>query len=327
MNTDRTNLTAEFILEITDGWLNEADIIDINHLHGHGPNTAYHVKIENDADVVVKHADNDGNSELLHREAVVLKHLHDSNTIPTPRIHGYNWDDAPSQTLIMDLITGRPMKEIIQSTPAHVQPQLFAEIGENLAQIHAHTRFDHPGKIVDCNGQEIRVDTRQTWGELLAARLSDRVISLADTEFEQLAEEAWEVISEDLHQLKTETQFSLLHGDIGDDNILHNEEKISGILDWERSFIGHPEYDLCRAEVRLFFSNWGEKTLSQQMLYKGYQSIQELDAGFSQRRRYYLMMFYLHSLQYLSRTSSSNVESQLTDRVAECIRTFIDQID
>lgn len=327
MNTDQTDSTAEFILEITEGWFNKANIINVSHLHGHGPNTAYHVKIENSADVVVKHADNDGDSELLHREAVVLKHLQGSDAIPTPKIHKYNWDDAPSQILIMDLITGKPIKQIIQSAPAHIRPQLFAEVGENIAQIHTHTRFNHPGKIVDWNDQEIKVETKQTWGEILVTQLSDRVISLADTEFEQLAEEVWEVMSERLYQLGTKTKFSLLHGDIGDDNVLHNEKRISGILDWERSLIGHPEYDLCRAEVRLFFNNWGEKTLSQQMLYKGYQSIRELDAGFSQRRRYYLTMFYLHSLEYLSRTSSSNVESQLTDRVAECIRTFIGQIE
>src|SRR3546814_9297603 len=39
---------------------------------------------------------------------------------------------------------------------------------------------------------------------------------------------------------------SLLHGDVGFHNILFDEDRITALLDWELTFLGHPAKDLAQ---------------------------------------------------------------------------------
>jgi aminoglycoside phosphotransferase (APT) family kinase protein len=275
----------------------DARVTDVTDLGGESPNLVAAVTLEGGTRYALKCAPESGTPADLAKEAAVIDHVARETDVSVAQVVALDREpEGALPYLVTEWAGGSDLQETLQSTPRPLQTRLFDRLGVTLGTLHTQTPFDAPGEIVATGPTAFDVETGDSWPELFARRLADRVERLGGTRFETLAEDVWEYVSERLPALETETDPVLLHGDIGDGNVTYDGTDVSRVLDWERALVGHPEYDLCRAEVRYFWSQWGGSDPLQSALYSGYRSVGDLPEGFDARRRYYLATFYLQSL-------------------------------
>jgi aminoglycoside phosphotransferase (APT) family kinase protein len=275
----------------------DARVTDVTDLGGESPNLVAAVTLEGGTRYALKCAPESGTPSDLAKEAAVIDYVARETDVSVAPVVAVDRDpDDALPYLVTAWAAGGDLQATLQSTPRPLQTRLFDRLGATLATLHAQTGFDAPGEIVATGPRSFEVDTGDSWAELFARRLADRVESLGGTRFEPLAEDVWDDVSERLRALETGAAPVLLHGDIGDGNVTYDGTDVDRVLDWERAFVGQPEYDLCRAEVRYFWSQWGGSDPLQSALYSGYRSVRDLPEGFDRRRRLYLATFYLRSL-------------------------------
>lgn len=272
----------------------DATVTDLSALPGNGPHTVASVRLDDGSRYVVKYATEGENSIELRRELAVTNYVRRETEIPAAEPVAFNFDHSDRPAYIVSRrATGRTLEDALASLPPHRHPQLFSNVGEMLATLHSQTSFDDPGELHPTGPASFEITATPNWPELFARRLADRVEAVQGTRFEDLAEEVWSYVSERLRDLDTDENPVLLHGDFGDGNVTYTGTEVSTVLDWERAFVAHPEYDLCRAEVRYFLNDWGRPSRLQAMFYSGYRSIRDLPSGFENRRRCYLATFFL----------------------------------
>jgi len=181
-------------------------------------------------------------------------------------------------------------------------------------------------QTVSTGADAFELERTAEWPEFFARELADRVEALQGTRFEAVAEEVWDYASDRLQDFDTGESPVLLHGDFGEGNVVYDGTAVSCVLDWERSFVGHPEYDLCRAEVRYFLNNWGRESPEQAMLYSGYRSVRSIADGFDDRRQCYLAAFYLLPLARYPEWAPAVTDDLdgFADRVAQKVRDVME---
>jgi hygromycin-B 7''-O-kinase len=105
------------------------------------------------------------------------------------------------------------------------------------------------------------------------------------------------------------TQGVLVHSDYHYENILHNEERLTGILDFEWALSGDPSYDFMNADVR-------ESQIpgSEAAFLDGYQSIRPLDTGHERRLAVYRLFLHLETaVMHARRGNLPGVASAMTE--------------
>lgn len=241
-------------------------------------------------------ADGDG---VLAREVGVMNYLRRRTDVPVPEVVDVDLDGTERSPpyFTSRWVEGATLREATRATTLSVQMELFRRLGGTLATLHRGTAFDAPGTAVPSGPGSLDVRPAPSWPELFAEELAEHVAALCGTRFEPLSEEVWDSLAGRLPRLDTGEAPALLHGDVGEGNVVYDGTTVEGLLDWERAFVGHPEYDLCRAEVRYFWNLWGEADTLQSSFYAGYRAVRPLGDGFDARRRIYLATFYLMSLR------------------------------
>lgn len=301
-------------------------VVEVSPLEGTGDNTTLAVETEHLGWFVLKWSRDETAMEQLHREMAITPFVAAETDVPVVEPITYSMGQSGTPSFVVTpWAQGRSLDETLSSLGAHHHPLVFASIGETLATLHEQTDFSHPGRIVPNGLGSFTIDAAPGWPELFEERVFEHVESLQGTRFEEVGEEVLEFVTNRLQDLETGETPVLLHGDIGDGNLTYDGTDVSCVLDWERAFVGHPEFDLCRAEVRYFLNNWGEPSRLQAMLYAGYRSIRELEAGFEDRRRSYLATFFLLPLSRFSRWASTVTDDPdaLAERLARTIRDLM----
>jgi aminoglycoside phosphotransferase (APT) family kinase protein len=195
----------------------------------------------------------------LGQEYAALRAL-SATDLPIPRALGFlerEVDGEPEAWLVMTRVPGQRLSTRLTSIE---QPSLratwFHRVGEMLARIHATVLPD------------ALHDRRATpW--------LDRVRDRASSKYES---KAWppksRAILEELDSEPTvHVPHMLIHGDFTLDNVLVDEEHITGVLDWGGCGRGDPRYDIALAlatdpklqltaeEVAAFFEGYGSGPL------------------------------------------------------------------
>jgi aminoglycoside phosphotransferase (APT) family kinase protein len=164
--------------------------------------------------------DTDRESEFATLRAV------EGRGVPTPRVH---WiETAPSSLgrpfFVMDRLPGRPPTP---KTP-EVAASIARDLGRNVARLHAAG--------IPVSGEDVRVTTSREitrWKD----RYRERRVVAVPMIGALLAWLEANLPAADVAPL-------LLWGDAGPHNILVEDERISALLDWELSHVGHPIEDL-----------------------------------------------------------------------------------
>ncbi len=302
-------------------------VTDLSALEGDGDGEVFAVSTADGERFVLKYAPDQGAASALRRETAVTNYVRRETDVPVaePVSCGFEGSD-PGVYFLTRWAAGKRLDDALAALQPHAHPQVFANVGETLARLHAGTSFDDPGAIEPTGPASFEVEPAGSWPELFAGRLAENVEALQGTRFEGVAEEVWTYVSQRLQDLETGTSPVLLHGDVGDGNLVYDGTAVSHVLDWERAFVGHPEYDLCRAEVRYFLNDWGRESREGAMLYAGYRSVRETPSDFEARRRCYLATFFLLPLARYPQWGPAFTDDLdgFAERIADRVRSVVE---
>ena len=207
-------------------------------------------------DFVLKQADRTPYMAWLRREASVLQALATSN-LPIP--HYIALEDQPNMvSLLMTALPGEPLSTLLgRGVSDSMRHDLLRQFGTLLALIHVAT----PAPTLYSQ----RLWLQRTLDEARANQLHG------------YAEPEAPPIDAVIATCPPATPEVLIHGDYTIDNVLVNDGKLTGVIDWGRGDIGDPRYDLTLAtrpqepesafldqdDFAAFYAGYGGKRLSE----------------------------------------------------------------
>lgn len=166
-------------------------------------------------------------------EYELLRRLHDAG-IRVPRPLYMNPDSAPlgAPFILMQRLPGRAQGDFFK---APADREVVLQLAEQLGRLH---RLPF-GYFADCSGlRTMAVSATALGAELQLLRADIEKHGDGST----IEAKACDWLR--AHLGDAEPQLSLVHGDAGFHNILVDEGRLSGVLDWELAHIGHPAEDL-----------------------------------------------------------------------------------
>ncbi|MBS1970827.1 MAG: aminoglycoside phosphotransferase family protein [Bdellovibrionales bacterium] len=180
----------------------------------------------------------------FQREKFVFSLLHASR-IPTPKsfVLDESREFVPYEVLITKMLPGQNIEAQWPSLDTQERELVAADAGRWLAQLHRQS-FDFFGELTN-RGPLPRTGT---WIEYLEARLEYHLQQSAKFKiFEAATEDRFRQALQDRREIfESVTEASLIHMDYHLGNLLHQDLKVTAVLDFEWAFAGDPLYDLCR---------------------------------------------------------------------------------
>ncbi len=216
----------------------------------------------------------------FRRERMAMQLLN-KRKIPVPEVIALDEkrDILPYDFLICAKIGGQELHPIWNSLSSNIQQGFCKEMGEILAQIHDVT-FPKFGAILP-NGKKF-----DTWAACVLHKLEEAVLEAKKMELfgESIFQQVKQVFDNHLELLDTVQQAALVHNDYHLGNMIAQEGKIAGILDFEWCFAGDGEYDFRDALTH--------EGVSEQIL-ESYQTIRPLSPEYPIKYRLYRLLLYL----------------------------------
>lgn len=213
--------------------------------------TVARVRLEDDQVVIVKVP---YNRDKLFREKMMLDKLQD--LLPVPKVIGF-WkgDQEHVGALILSCIEGKPIT-------GHIDCDLAYDIGRLLGRLHQVTMNNYT--LLDNPNQDWWGSIKQrfmTWSETCQDILEADFLSKCHDKFETLIKDQ-----------DSPDGPVLVHFDFRPGNILVENNKITGLIDFESARGGSADIDFNK--VRLYI--WDEYPESRHAFIKGYESIRQL---------------------------------------------------
>jgi fructosamine-3-kinase len=191
--------------------------------------------------------------------------------------------------LIISEIKGEMLSDGICKLNRTELLEFYFDFGETVAKIHLIS-FDKFGETFD--GVEVKSASEiggkgpfGTWIEMHKEIVSHRLSYFKGTFFENLIVPIKSWFEENYSLLDYNVVPRLLHIDLNQKNTFLDNNKISGIIDFDGSFIGHNEEELMRTEGA-HFSTDEELRAS---FFKGYTKLIKLDENYEKRRIFYYL--------------------------------------
>lgn len=204
----------------------------------HGRSHQNHcLTLPNGLKVVLRVGDNENNLKKQHALAQKLW-----RKLPVPRfLSGVLQANGGKFFAFLEFKIGDRLADIQSLTPAD-QAHLGFELGEYLAQIHSQT-FKQAGEF----DQAFKIAETYDMGADGLSQIFKNLINTASRHGRILVAEAKKYSTVFAKKIQVIDQWQhpncLLHADLNEDNILHNDGHISAILDWEFTMSGHPALD------------------------------------------------------------------------------------
>lgn len=205
-----------------------------------------------------------------------------------PKVIKFSYIDSLPY-LVLSEIKGDMLKDKINSFSKQEGLNFYSQLGEQVAKIHAFTFSDFgefDGKRVtefnEANDNGPFTNWKYMHNEIISYRLS----FLKNTDFEDLIVRFENYFRNNSYLIDYNITPRLLHIDLNQKNILVNEEnKISGIIDFDGAFVGHNEEELMRIEN----ANFKYKSVEYNAFFENYSKIISLDEGYEKRRNFYYL--------------------------------------
>lgn len=275
----------------------EETIVNISDISGQNRET-YDVKISSGENLIC--CFNKDKPEWFKIEESLVSIVDEETDVPTQNIlySDFSRENIPQLFHIAEKIGGSKSEEKYAELPLDQKEEVVRQIGGYLAEIHDNIRFENFGKFRYRNGG---LDIEEfEWRDLIQEIAEDYIDSMEGTRFEDLQEEFREYVQKNLHLLD-ESNPVLVHYDVAVDNVIREGSNIKAILDWERAFVGRPEWDLAYSEVRFilqFLDNDEDIERLKQAFYQSYQKVKPLREGWRKRKEYYGMIQLFQGMKY-----------------------------
>lgn len=233
-------------------------------------------------------------NEYLAEKLNNLYSLMFEKNIPVPKVIKY--DNSKKELdyvyIIFSEVRGEPLKNKFKDMSFEDKKEFFYDFGKVLAKINSIT-FDKFGESIDLKNvekiNEINSGPFNTWKEMHQSLISHRLSFFENTELENLINPIKYYFKTNSNLIDYSIKARLLHEDLNQKNIFIENNKISGIIDFDGAIIGHNEEELMRTEG----ANFSDKKELKQVFLDGYESILKLDEGYEKRRSFYFLSRYL----------------------------------
>lgn len=217
----------EAIKELTTGWFN----------------VAYEILLVDGRSVILKIAPNPNVSVMTYERGMMTSEVEwmrkvSAIGIPCPLVLGYDNSHTicPADYFFMTKLPGQNLEHCKEHIPPNVLNQIHFQIGQWTQKWHSITHESYFGYPHQTNLQDMT--WRGAYLKMLFAVLEDGIRNQVDIGFDYDNLKALIVeISEPLDDVKTP---HFIHWDVWDSNVFVENNRVTGILDFERGFWGDP---------------------------------------------------------------------------------------
>jgi aminoglycoside phosphotransferase (APT) family kinase protein len=273
------------------------DIEDISDISGQNRET-YDVELSSGENLIC--CFNRDKPEWFKIEKNLVELVNQKTDVPTQKIlySDFSSEDVPEMFHIAEKIEGSKSEQEYEELLIENKEKIVQQIGYYLAEIHKNIQFKDFGRLrYRDNSLEVE---KYSWRELVQEIAEEYIEEMKDTRFEDLPDEMRDYVQKNLHLL-AESNPVLVHYDVAVDNIIREGTDVKAILDWERAFVGQPEWDLAHSEVRFilqFVEDEKKVERLKKAFYDSYQEVRSLEDGWRTRKEYYGMIQLFHGMKY-----------------------------
>lgn len=308
MTKKLTNLTAKELNEVSSKIGSE--IIYYKQFKSGIANPIFLIKLKDKKEYVLKMYQK--NLSKYKNDLFVLNLFSKNNLVPKIIWHGAY---GKKRYLIMSKIQGKNMKECnLQDLTKNINKILF-DIGKIAGELH---------KIECTRFGRVHNPRYKTWESFLKNLNKKYLREIEGTEFEYLIPKIKKYLDRNLYLVKGLKKSSFIHDDIQSENLIIYNDKINGIIDFDRAFFGDPLYEFPYMETSFiyFFNKNPQKIISR--LHQGYSSIRKFDKKrYDRLKDYYYLCKYLRNL-----TGFKYFKKVISKKLAATIKkSFLFEID
>lgn len=199
--------------------------------------------------------------QMMAREPEIHNEVLQKTELPVPKI--YIYDNSRKiidrDFMLMEYIPGTPLSGL--SLASDTEEEIMEKTGYYLRQLHENCRGEQFGYL-----KNPHTGLEDSWWRAFSTMWANLILDLETREIydKKQADRARKVLRQYESIFPEPSQASLLHMDIWGQNILLEENKISGILDWDRSVWGDPEIefavlDYCGFNNPAFWRGYGQQ--------------------------------------------------------------------
>ncbi|MBC5793182.1 MAG: phosphotransferase [Nanohaloarchaea archaeon] len=255
-----------------------------------GLNSVYRIYSGKKKFIVKVHTNENLESENFKAEPLIYDAIQEKTDVPSPKVIHESLDDEEFSFYVMELIEGENPGPRRKNLEMETLEDLIFEYGKILGEIHREIGFESYGELEgSTDGPTVR-DSSENWRDELS-----EIFHV----YRDIVEDEWDnppkmEIPDNLGCIPERPKPSLIHVDNRLDNLLVEDNRITGFIDWSFTRTGHNEYDLIRAEYLLIdydlrFLSETKKERLKESLFGGYREEIDLDkdSGFKARRQLY----------------------------------------
>ncbi|MBN1866762.1 aminoglycoside phosphotransferase family protein [Candidatus Sumerlaeota bacterium] len=199
---------------------------------------------------------------MMRQEPAIHRLLIERTDVPVARIDGFDdtRETIDRDFLVMERLAGTPLSEA--SGPVNTEKILY-DVGRCLRQVHAITADAGYGYL----GEHKPMEPQPTWLDAFRVMWGKMIDDVAAVGYYDSAEQTTmrDLLERHAALFDRDVPSSLLHMDVWGQNILVDEDgRLSGLLDWDRALWGDPEIefavlDYCGISHPAFWRGYGEE--------------------------------------------------------------------
>ncbi|WP_248908181.1 phosphotransferase enzyme family protein [Halocatena marina] len=210
--------------------------------------------------------DRDEHDDSLARGLSCYRLLADSGVpVPTPVTETVHELDGRRYTVV-ERLTGTTGK-------LDISPQRVHNAGQRLAQIHNSLDFDQPGTLsFDGLDSVVEPFCEGDWCDRIERQMRAKITILLDAGLTPARDAIAQRLDGILSVIPATFTPVLCHGDFSPDNVLFRGENVVGVLDFDRSYVGHALWDLTVSATAFWMHDPGGKWTVRDDFYDGYCS-------------------------------------------------------
>jgi len=258
-----------------------------------GLNTIYKLESEDEEYILKVHTNEENEIGWFRAEPEIYELVANNTDVPSPKIiyKDFSEEDYENSFYVMEKLSGENPDKVKYNLSDEELGNLMYQYGEILGKIHnIPTSFENYGLLSAEDGELQTIDNAEKWKWSLRGTI-DAWADIVEDKWDKPVE--IETPEEEIRERIPEKPEPVLnHSDNRLDNLLVEDNEITGFIDWSHPRIGHNEYDLARAEYLLIdwdlhFKDEETKESLRANLFEGYRRNNSIDEGFDERREVY----------------------------------------
>lgn len=282
--------------------------------------TTYVAECSDEDDVVVAFCHDPQFEGPFTLEPRVMDYVGDRTALPVaePLYEDFSGHRLPCPFYIAERVSGYDPNLRYKYLSTADRRTLLWEVGEYLAHLHQRTPFREFGPLEVTEG--IAVEGVADWQTMFHRVLRRQLDGMEGGPFEHVVQRIAEVVERHSQYLDRAFDPVLLHHDLRPANIIVEDGHVNAIVDWERAFAGHGEFDLFEAErnfVDVEFDSREVKEAMRDALFAGYLDEASLRDGWRTRRALYRLCYLAETMRFYPKIPDEKLDASRDEMLDE----------